>query len=55
LLVGERADSWRQGGNLTHEIRSALQDPKQDDYPLGIGLGGKDFYADDAELLPTGY
>ncbi|CAH1191732.1 hypothetical protein PAECIP111892_00725 [Paenibacillus auburnensis] len=52
LLVGERADSYgAQGGNLTHEIRSALQiDPDNKTIILSriFGLGGKDFYADDA-------
>ncbi|WP_340021817.1 thiamine pyrophosphate-dependent enzyme [Paenibacillus sp. FSL K6-1096] len=52
LLVGERADSYgAQGGNLTHEIRSALQvDPDNHTVILSriFGLGGKDFYADDA-------
>jgi pyruvate ferredoxin oxidoreductase alpha subunit len=52
LLVGERADSYgAQGGNLTHEIRSALQvDPENKTIILSriFGLGGKDFYADDA-------
>lgn len=52
LLVGERADSYgAQGGNLTHEVRSALQvDPDNKTIVLSriFGLGGKDFYADDA-------
>ncbi|ULO04975.1 pyruvate synthase [Paenibacillus sp. 19GGS1-52] len=52
LLVGERADSYgADGGNLTHEIRSALQvDPENKTIILSriFGLGGKDFYADDA-------
>ncbi|OKP79443.1 pyruvate synthase [Paenibacillus helianthi] len=55
LLVGERADSYgAQGGNLTHEIRSALQvDPDNKTIILSriFGLGGKDFYADDAEAF----
>lgn len=55
LLVGERADSYgAQGGNLTHEIRSALQvDPENKTIILSriFGLGGKDFYADDAEAF----
>ncbi|MGG0720388.1 thiamine pyrophosphate-dependent enzyme [Robertmurraya massiliosenegalensis] len=53
LLVGERADSYGANGpNLTHEIKSALQDDK-DNKTIVLsrifGLGGKDFYADDAE------
>ncbi|MHA6531128.1 thiamine pyrophosphate-dependent enzyme [Paenibacillus sp. BAC0078] len=55
LLVGERADSYgAKGGNLTHEIRSALQvDPDNKTIVLSriFGLGGKDFYADDAEAF----
>ncbi|WP_238652548.1 thiamine pyrophosphate-dependent enzyme [Paenibacillus piscarius] len=55
LLVGERADSYgSQGGNLTHEIRSSLQvDPDNHTVILSriFGLGGKDFYADDAEAF----
>lgn len=55
LLVGERADSYgAKGGNLTHEIRSALQvDPNNRTIILSriFGLGGKDFYADDAEAF----
>lgn len=55
LLVGERADSYgAEGGNLTHEIRSALQvDPENKTIILSriFGLGGKDFYADDAEAF----
>lgn len=55
LLVGERADSYgAKGGNLTHEIRSALQvDPGNHTIILSriFGLGGKDFYADDAEAF----
>ncbi|MGN7762783.1 thiamine pyrophosphate-dependent enzyme [Paenibacillus sp. 22594] len=55
LLVGERADSYgAKGGNLTHEIRSALQvDPENKTIIVSriFGLGGKDFYADDAEAF----
>jgi pyruvate ferredoxin oxidoreductase alpha subunit len=53
LLVGERADSYGANGpNLTHEIKSALQDDKDNKTIVlsrVFGLGGKDFYADDAE------
>jgi len=53
LLVGERADSYGANGpNLTHEVKSALQEDK-DNQTLVLsrvfGLGGKDFYSDDAE------
>lgn len=52
LLVGERADSYGgHGGNLTHEIKAALQeDPENRTIVLSrvFGLGGKDFYPDEA-------
>ncbi|WP_050614569.1 thiamine pyrophosphate-dependent enzyme [Bacillus testis] len=52
LLVGERADSYGANGpNLTHEIKSAIQsDPMNQTHVLSrvFGLGGKDFYTDDA-------
>lgn len=55
VLVGERADSYgAQGGNLTHEVRSALSLDKNNRTILlsrVFGLGGKDFYADDAEAF----
>lgn len=55
LLVGERADSYgANGANLTHEVKSALQED-QGNHTIVLsrifGLGGKDFYADDAENL----
>lgn len=53
LLVGERADSYGGNGpNLTHEVKSALQDDKDNKTIVlsrVFGVGGKDFYADDAE------
>ena len=53
LLVGERADSYgAHGANLTHEIKSALQSDKENKTIVlsrVFGLGGTDFYADDAE------
>jgi len=52
LLVGERADSYgANGANLTHEVKSALQsDPNNHTIVLSrvFGLGGKDFYTEDA-------
>ncbi|WP_423801555.1 thiamine pyrophosphate-dependent enzyme [Neobacillus sp. SAB-20_R2A] len=52
LLVGERADSYgAHGPNLTHEIKSALQDDKTNKTIVlsrVFGMGGKDFYASDA-------
>ncbi|PLR83974.1 thiamine pyrophosphate-dependent enzyme [Bacillus sp. V33-4] len=53
LLVGERADSYGANGpNLTHEVKSALQEDKDNSTIVlsrVFGLGGKDFYPDDAE------
>ncbi|PYZ95238.1 pyruvate synthase [Salipaludibacillus keqinensis] len=55
VLVGERADSYgAKGANLTHELKSALQeDPENNTLVLSraFGMGGKDFYADDAEAF----
>lgn len=55
LLVGERADSYGgHGPNLTHEIKSALQEDRNNATIVQsrvFGLGGKDFYADDAEAF----
>lgn len=55
LLVGERADSYgANGANLTHEVKSALQEirgPQPIVLSRIFGLGGKDFYADDAEAF----
>lgn len=52
LLVGERADSYgANGANLTHEVKSALHsDPENKTTVLSrvFGLGGKDFYKEDA-------
>ena len=53
MLIGERADSYGgHGGNLTHEIKAALQEDK-DNKTIVLtrifGLGGKDFYHDEAE------
>lgn len=55
LLIGERADAWgAHGGNLTHEVKSALKDDP-DNRTLCLtriyGLGGKDFLAEDAEAF----
>ncbi|WP_053365992.1 thiamine pyrophosphate-dependent enzyme [Bacillus sp. FJAT-27245] len=55
LLVGERADSYgAHGPNLTNEVKSALQEDKENATVVlsrVFGLGGKDFYADDAEAF----
>jgi pyruvate ferredoxin oxidoreductase alpha subunit len=55
LLIGERADSYGgHGPNLTHEVKSALQEDKENKTVVlsrVFGLGGKDFYAEDAEAF----
>jgi len=55
VLVGERADSYGgHGANLTHEIKSALQDDKNNKTIVLsriFGVGGKDFFMDDAEAF----
>ena len=53
VTIGDRADSYGAGGgNLSLEVRAAIQvDPNNDTLVLSriYGLGGKDFYAADAE------
>ena len=55
LLIGERADSFgAHGGNLTHEVKSALKDDPANTTLCRsrvYGLGGKEFTLDDAEAL----
>lgn len=55
LLVGERADSYGgHGANMTHEVKAALQEIKGNETMVlsrVYGLGGLDFYADDAEAF----
>lgn len=55
LLVGDRADSYgAHGGRMYHEVKSALQDDR-DNKTMVInriyGLGGKDFFAEDAKTM----
>ena len=55
LLIGERADSYGgHGANMTHEVKSALQEDA-DNHTVVLsrvyGVGGKDFYPDDAEAF----
>ena len=55
VVIGDRADSYgAQGGNMTHEIRSALADV-HDEPPMFVsrvyGLGGKAFTVPDAEAF----
>ncbi|MBI2959801.1 MAG: pyruvate synthase [Betaproteobacteria bacterium] len=53
ITIGDRADSYgADGGNLSLEVRAAIQrDPQNHAQVLSrvYGLGGKDFYAEDAE------
>ncbi|WP_339062652.1 transketolase C-terminal domain-containing protein [Tepidibacillus marianensis] len=53
LLVGERADSFgARGGNLTQEVKAAIQEDKENKTIVLsriFSIGGKDFFADEAE------
>ncbi|MBO8170659.1 MAG: pyruvate synthase [Bacillaceae bacterium] len=53
VVVGDRADSYGgYGGNMVNEVKAALQTYGNGDTMVIsriYGLGGKDFYADDAE------
>lgn len=55
LVIGERADSYGgNGGNLSHEIKAALKDDSANKTLIATrvyGLGGKEFYPDDAEAF----
>lgn len=55
VLVGERADSYGANGpNLTHEVKSALQDDKDNKTIVlsrVFGLGGKDFFEEEAREM----
>jgi pyruvate ferredoxin oxidoreductase alpha subunit len=55
LVIGDRADSYgAHGANVAHEVKSALKDdPENQTLCLSriYGLGGKDFYAEDAEAF----
>lgn len=55
LVVGERADSYGgNGGNMSHEIKSALKDDASNHTLVATrtyGVGGKDFYPDDADAF----
>lgn len=52
LVIGERADSYGgHGGNMSHEVKSALQEDPENHTLVATriyGVGGKDFYPDDA-------
>ena len=53
--MGKRADSYGgHGANITHEVKAALQEIKGNDTVVLsriFGLGGKDFFHDDAEAF----
>ena len=55
VLIGERSSSYgAHGANITHEVKSALKDdPENHTLCLSrvYGLGGRDFYAEDAEAF----
>lgn len=55
IMIGERADSYGgHGGNLTHELKATLQEIKGNETVVVsriFGVGGKDFYHDDAEAF----
>ncbi len=55
LVIGERTDSYgANGANIAHEVKSALKDdPENRTLCLTriYGVGGKDFYAEDAEAF----
>jgi pyruvate ferredoxin oxidoreductase alpha subunit len=55
VLIGERSSSYgAHGANVTHEVKSALKDdPENHTLCLSrvYGLGGRDFYAEDAEAF----
>ncbi len=55
IMIGERADSYGgYGGNLTHELKATLQEMKGNETVVVsrvFGVGGKDFYHDDAEAF----
>ncbi len=55
VVLGERSASYgAHGANLAHEVKSALKDDP-DNRTLCLsriyGLGGRDFYAEDAEAF----
>ncbi|HMK99656.1 MAG TPA: transketolase C-terminal domain-containing protein, partial [Acidimicrobiales bacterium] len=55
VLIGERSSSYgAHGANLTHEVKSALKDDPENRtlcVSRVYGLGGRDFYAEDAEAF----
>jgi pyruvate ferredoxin oxidoreductase alpha subunit len=55
LVIGERSGSFGgHGANMTHEVKSALKDDAENRtlcVSRVYGLGGRDFYAEDAEAF----
>lgn len=55
VVIGERGDSYgAEGGPMTHEVKAALKDdPNNKTICLTriYGMGGRDFYHDDAEAF----
>jgi pyruvate ferredoxin oxidoreductase alpha subunit len=55
LVIGERGDSYGSGGGpVSHEVKSALKDDPENRtrcISTIYGLGGRDFYDEDAEAL----
>lgn len=57
IVAADRQDSYGAGGgNMSLELRSALQDITDSTHPIRVltriyGLGGKDFFAEDAVAL----
>ncbi len=55
MLIGDRADSYgAHGGNMSLEVKAALKDDSENRtlcLSRVYGLGGKDFYTEDAEAL----
>jgi len=55
LVIGERGDSYGSGGGpVSHEVKSALKDDQENRtrcITRIYGLGGRDFYDEDADAL----
>lgn len=53
VVIGDRQDSYGEGGNLSTEIKSAFYENniKPNVITRVFGLGGKEFYVEDAEYM----
>lgn len=53
IVIGDRQDAYGDGGNLSTEIKSAFYDNniKANVITRVFGLGGKEFYVEDAEYM----